>query len=56
MEGEGGGAQSQTNQQPDALLTTQENYSQAAHGIGRPLTIAKGPTLANVAAESTHCR
>ena len=55
MGGEGGGMQSQTNQQLNAQLTTQLNCSRAAHTMDRPLTVAKGLTLATLAAGYTHC-
>ena len=47
----GGGMQSQTNQLLNCSANHTVNYSQAAHSMGRLLTVAKGPTVASVAAE-----
>jgi len=54
--GEGGWTQFHTNQELNTLLTTQQNYSQAAHAMGRPLTAAKDLTIETTAAECTHHR
>lgn len=58
MGGKGWGMLSQTNQQLNAPLNHTAKYRKAAHTLGRPLTIAKGRTLATAtrAAECTHWR
>ena len=55
MGGEGRGTQTHTNAPLQRSTNHTLKYCQAARVMSRPLTVAKGYTLATRAAERTHC-
>ena len=55
MGGEGRGTQTHTNAPLQRFANHTLKYCQAARVKNRPLTVAKGYTLATRAAERTHC-
>ena len=55
MGGEGQGTQTHTNVPQQRSANHTLKYCQAARVMSRPLTVAKGYTLATRAAERTHC-